>query len=139
MRFRPLALLGAAALPLALGAYVRVHETRTPVAVPTVTMIARDYAIDGPDSLPSGAVTLRLLSRGKELHHLWIARLEGGRTVADLLDSVSARRALPAWAHQVGGPNAPAPGGEARATVTLAAGNYVVACLIPAPTAFPTS
>ena len=65
------ALLSLAVLPLALGAYVR---SRPRDAAPTVTITARDYTLDSPDTLPQGAVTLRLVNQGREFHHVWIAR-----------------------------------------------------------------
>lgn len=130
MKSTSLVLLGAAALPLALGAAVGGRPAPTP-AIPSVTVIATDYALQLPDTLRSGATRFRLVNQGKEFHHLWIARLEQGKTAADLLAALEAKGPLPGWVHEVGGPNAPAPGGEANATVALAPGSYVVACLIP--------
>ncbi|HKT61521.1 MAG TPA: hypothetical protein VJQ46_15810 [Gemmatimonadales bacterium] len=118
------ALLSLAALPLALG-------FRAPVA-PSVTVTAHDYSLELPDTLPAGAVTLRLVNQGKELHHIWMARMEGGHTIDDVLKGLAARQPLPSWLQDIGGPNAPRPeGGEATVTVTLEPGTYVVACLIP--------
>ncbi len=135
MKSIPLTLLSLAILPLALGAYV---ETRAPEAAPTVTITARDYVLESPDTLPEGAVTLRLVNQGKEFHHVWIARLEGGHTVDDVLAALKTRGPLPEWIKDAGGPNAPRPeGGENSATVTLAPGNYIVACLIPSADGIP--
>jgi hypothetical protein len=135
MKSGSLTLLSLAALPLALGAYVQSRPRET---APTVTITARDYTLDSPDTLPEGAVTLRLVNQGKEFHHIWIARLEGGRTVEDVLAALKTRSPLPAWVKDAGGPNAPRPeGGENSATVTLVPGNYIVACLIPGPDGIP--
>jgi hypothetical protein len=135
MKSTPLALLSLAILPLALGAYVHSHVRE---AAPTVTITARDYALETPDTLPEGAVTLRLVNEGKEFHHVWIARLEGGHTVDDVLAALKTRQPLPQWIKDAGGPNAPRPeGGENSATVMLEAGNYIVACLIPSPDGIP--
>ena len=49
-------LLSLAALPLAVG-------FRAPTA-PTVTVTAKDYSLELPDTLPTGAVTLRLVNQG---------------------------------------------------------------------------
>jgi hypothetical protein len=74
---------------------------------------------------------MRLVNRGKEFHHVWVARLEGGKTLEDLLAAMKSPGPLPAWVRDMGGPNAPAPGGgESNATLSLAPGDYVVACLI---------
>jgi hypothetical protein len=67
MRTTSLVLLGAAA-PLALGAYV-VSLPATPAApaIPSVNVIATDYALQAPDTLPAGSVTLRLVNRGADV------------------------------------------------------------------------
>ena len=135
MKSISLGLLGAAALPLALGAYVRTLPGAP--AIPTVTVTATDYAIEAPDTLPAGAVELRLVNRGKEFHHLWVARLEHGRTASDLMAALRRPGPLPSWVRDVGGPNAPAPGGESNATVSLAPGTYTLACLIPSKDGVP--
>jgi hypothetical protein len=123
------ALLSLAVLPLALGAYVQSHGRET---APTVTVTASDYALEMPDTLPEGAVTLRLVNQGKEFHHVWLARIEGGHSVDDVLAALKTRQPLPAWIKDAGGPNAPRPeGGENSATVMLEPGSYIVACLIP--------
>jgi hypothetical protein len=103
MRTTSLVLLGAAA-PLALGADV-VSLPATPAA-------------------PA-------INRGKEFHHLWVARLEQGKTADDLLEALRDPGPLPVWVRDAGGPGAPAPGGESNATVSLLPGTYVLACLIP--------
>src|SRR5215211_7955517 len=117
MKSASLTVLSLAILPLALGAYVQRHGHD---AVPTVTITARDFALEAPDTLPEGAVTLRLVNQGKEFHHVWIARLEGGHTADDVLAALGTRGPLPDWIKDAGGPNAPRPeGGENSATVTL--------------------
>jgi hypothetical protein len=123
-------LLSVTALPLALG-----FRAQT---APTVTVTAHDYRLELPDTLPAGAVTLRLVNQGKEFHHVWIARMDGGHTVDEVLKALAARQPLPVWLKDAGGPNAPRPeGGEASATVTLEPGNYIVACLIPSKDGVP--
>jgi hypothetical protein len=132
MKSTTLALLGAAALPLVLGAYIgRPSAKPASRKLRAVTIVATDYRLEAPDTLPAGATTFRLVNQGKEFHHLWVARLEQGKTVADLLDALETHGPLPAWVRELGGPNAPAPGGEAIGTVALTPGSYVVACLIP--------
>jgi len=89
---------------------------------PVVTVIARDYAFDAPDTVTAGVTTFHLVNRGPSLHHLWLVRLERGKTAADFMQALQAGWRMPSWAVASGGPNAPAPGSESSATVVLAPG-----------------
>lgn len=138
MNLATLALLGTASLPLVLGAHAGGLPTpaRTP-DLPTVTIITNDYTVTAPDTLPAGAVTLRMVNEGKEFHHIWVARLAPGKTADDLLAAMKTPGPLPAWVEDMGGPNAPAPGGVSNATLALAPGSYILACVIPGPDGVP--
>jgi hypothetical protein len=106
--------------------------------VKTATYVAEDYGFSGPDRLPSGAVTIRVVNRGKELHHLQFVKLTHGRSPTDFNALLKKKGAtIPPWALFSGGPNAPVPGGEAAATVNLTPGNYLLLCLIPDKTGTP--
>lgn len=96
-----------------------------------VTVTAVDYGFEAPASVASGTVTLKLVNKGKELHHLAVAKLEQGHTIEDLQKAPPGPP--PEWFKTIGGPNAPALGGSASATVTLEPGNYVLMCFIPSP------
>ncbi|HKU60939.1 MAG TPA: hypothetical protein VJQ44_06970 [Gemmatimonadales bacterium] len=134
MRSLPLTLLGFAAIPAVLGTLA----LRSAPVPPTVAVTAIDYALAAPDTLREGAVTFHLTNRGKEFHHLWVIRLEQGKTLEDFRAALAAGGAFPAWARSLGGPNAPAPqGGEANATLVLAAGRYLLVCGIPGPDGVP--
>ena len=103
-----------------------------------VTITARDYAFEAPDSVEAGYVTLRLLSRGKELHHVQMVRLDDGHTLKDLFEAMKDPSAKPpAWMVEVGGPNAPVPGGESAASLTLVPSRYALICFIPSPDGTP--
>jgi hypothetical protein len=75
------ALLSLAAIPLALSPHASLR---------TVTVTAHDFSLRLPDTLPEGPVTLRLVNEGKEFHHVWIARMEGGHEVQDVLQALAA-------------------------------------------------
>jgi hypothetical protein len=128
MRSLSLTLLGLAAIPAVLGTLA----LRSSPVPPTVAVTATDYALAAPDTLREGAVKFQLTNRGKEFHHLWVVRLKQGKTLDDFRTALSAGGPFPAWARSLGGPNAPAPGGgEANATLVLAAGRYLLLCGIP--------
>ena len=97
-----------------------------------VTVTARDYAFDAPDTVPAGVTTIRLVNKGPELHHVYMIRLEEGKTMADFMKALQAGGGPPpSWIKDVGGPNAPVPGSESKATLLLTAGRYVITCFIP--------
>ena len=96
-----------------------------------LTITARDFRFDAPDTIAACVTTIRLVNRGPDLHHMWIVRLEDGKTEADFVRALKAGGPPPKWAVDVGGPNAPVPGAESNATVTFTPGNYAILCLIP--------
>ena len=99
-----------------------------------VIVRATDYKFDAPDSIPSGATSLRLENLGREVHHLWLVQLKDGRTYDQFvkaMDSWSSPK-MPDWAVDVGGPHDVAPELPAAALVTLEPGRYVLVCYVPA-------
>ncbi len=110
--------------------------TASSVAPLEVNVVTTDYAFDAPDTIPSGLVSLRLLNKGKELHHVQLIRLTGGKTYADVqkfLKEAPPGSPPPAWTEAVGGPNSPPPGSPIVQVVTqeLTPGAYVMLCFIP--------
>jgi hypothetical protein len=109
--------------------------TRPPTAgLPghVVDVVARDFFLQAPDTIPAGLTTLRLrVPQGD--HIAVLMRLDAGHTAADLLRARQAGRPRPPWAHLVGGPGFPAPGGTANATTVLAPGHYLLLCDVAAP------
>jgi uncharacterized cupredoxin-like copper-binding protein len=98
-----------------------------------ITVVARDFAFQGPDEVPAGMVTVQLQNRGSNLHHMAIMRLDEGKTLQDLFAAFQAGGAPPAWAHDLGGPNAPDPGSDANATLMLEPGSYALLCFVDLP------
>ena len=99
----------------------------------TVTVTANDYAFVAPDTIPAGLTEIRLLNRGNEMHHVWMIRLDAGKSLKDLFAVMKPEAPLPSWARDVGGPNTPGPGGEAAAILRLTPGRYAMICVIPSP------
>jgi len=81
----------------------------------TVTVTANDFSFDAPGSVPAGAVTMRLVNSGKELHHAQMVRIEDGKTMDDMAKALKNPGPPPSWVKFVGGPNAVAPGKETHA------------------------
>lgn len=98
-----------------------------------VTVIAKDFAFDAPATVPAGVTTFRLDNQGKAIHHVQILKFEQGKTLNDFLAALKKGGPPPAWAVEVGGPNAPAPGGSSVATVPLEQGSYAFVCFVDVP------
>ena len=127
----PLALLLGAAAFVSTSKVREVHAGA--FKVPVVTVHASEFAFTAPKSIAAGQTTFRLVNDGKQLHHITIFKLEQGKTLKDLEAAMKSDGPPPAWLVSVGGPNAAVPGATIDATLDLAAGNYVLACLIPSP------
>ncbi len=126
-------MLIALSLLLALGV-----TTPSPTFKPAVvTVHANEFAFTAPKSLPAGTITFRMVNDGKQLHHVTIVKLLQGRTLADFEQALRQPGPPPAWAVEVGGPNATGPGQTSEATVTLEPGNYALVCFVPTPGAAP--
>jgi hypothetical protein len=121
-----------AALILGTTAFLSRPDQEHAPNVNVVRVVATDYAFQAPDSIPAGRTEIRLVNKGPELHHVSLFRLTNGKRLADLLEALKVPGPLPAWATDVGGPNAPAPGSESNATLTLEPGRYAMLCFIPA-------
>lgn len=128
---RTLAVL-AAALTVAVGGCA----AGTDMAPATLALdyTANDFSFDGPDTAPAGLTTVTLQNNGAEMHHIALVRLNDGHSMAELIATMEAGGAWPAWAVEAGGPNAPAPGQQLSATLPLEEGTYAVLCFIPSPT-----
>ena len=97
-----------------------------------VTVTATEYKFDAPAAIPAGLTTIRLVSQGRELHHVQLIKLEDGKTLEDFVRAAKASGPPPKWAVDAGGPNPPRPGGGvAEITERLEPGNYVIACFVP--------
>lgn len=104
----------------------------------TVTVYTADYTFTAPDTISSGATTFHLVNRGPSEHHLVLFALPRGMTVArfDHLmrnDSTDGSGTDGTGVLKVGGMDLAAGDTEARATVDLAPGTYVLTCLLPLP------
>ena len=95
-----------------------------------IRMQAHDFAYTLPETVPAGLTTFEMTNDGKELHHAVFFRLEEGKRLADLLEAMKGGTE-PRWAVPVGGPQGPAPGRVASATINLRPGRYAVLCVIP--------
>lgn len=116
--------------------------TASPSVEPTiVTVVARDYSYDAPDTITAGIVSLRLLNKGPEMHHIQLLRFKDGKTYADFaagMKDMKPDAPLPPWAELVVGPNAPTDTTNGQVvTQELVPGSYALLCVIPSPDLVP--
>lgn len=98
----------------------------------SVVFVAHDYSFSGPDRLPAGLTTVRIVNEGRDLHHIQFLKLLQGKSAADFRAAIAADpHHLPDWVHYAGGPNAHGESHVASATVNLTEGDYVLICWIP--------
>lgn len=107
------------------------------LATHTATIYAKDFAFEAPDTISAGLTNFHLVNEGTTLHHVQLVRLDSGKTAADLGAAMKNPGPPPAWAAFIGGPNAPNPGGTFDAMLNVAPGNYVILCLVDAPSHVP--
>jgi hypothetical protein len=94
---------------------------------PEVTITAKEYAFEVPESIGGGVVTLKLANMGKEAHMAYVVRLNDGVTLdqmkAALLQGGDTVLSLVSLA---GGVYTTPPGATQAATLDLKAGDYAV-------------
>ncbi|HKS06017.1 MAG TPA: hypothetical protein VJR92_06855 [Gemmatimonadaceae bacterium] len=112
-------------------------EVPPPPPPNVVSVHATDYAFHAPASIPSGMTTFKLANGGQTFHHIIIARLDSGKTVADAQAAFAKPGPPPAWLANIGGPNASDPNGESNATLDLQPGEYVLYCVVDLPGGVP--
>lgn len=96
---------------------------------PTVTIIASEFAFEAPETMPAGAVTVRMENQGEVSHHAQLIRLDEGKTLEDL-QAAAADGTTPEGVTMVGGPGLAAPGMTSQATVDLRPGTYYWLCFV---------
>lgn len=142
-RFLDRAMMAAVVMTAAAGAAAcgsadaQDAEKSAAVAPQMVTVTARDFSFEAPAEIPAGPTTFQMVNAGQALHHVQLVKLEEGKTVDDLLAAMKAGGPPPAWARNVGGPNAPDPGATSNATVVLEPGNYAMLCFVDIPGGVP--
>src|SRR4051812_37250865 len=76
----------------------------TAAAPKVLTVHAKNYTFDVPDTITGGVVTINLVSEGPapDVHHIDIIRVLGNFTSKDLATEMKAG-GFPAWAKSMGG------------------------------------
>jgi len=106
-------------------------------APPVVEVRGDEYAYVMPEKIGGGVVTMRFTNTGEELHEYALARLDDGKTAADIEAFLAAPKSLeggpPEWIDDVGGVPTLSQDEEVSITRELEQGTYVMLCFVPAP------
>ncbi len=100
-------------------------------APPVVLIEAMDFAFKVPTTAPAGLVTVRLKNTGKALHHVQLARMNPGQTLAEFMTQIRKQPGSVNWRESEGGPTSAIGGQVLEVQMILAPGTYAVWCWIP--------
>jgi hypothetical protein len=127
---RPFILLAAVALLLSACGDDSPRTTRAP-ATRTVDVSATEFAFDVPEEVTGGVVEMRFTNTGGLPHEFALARIEEGKTEADVKAVIESGGEPPEWAEDLAGVPGLSTGQSINVTRTLEPGSYVFLCFFP--------
>jgi len=111
-----------AALPYAVAAPAHMAAART------LVVISYEYAFQAPEQVAAGAVTVRLVNRGKMGHQAALLRLDDSSSLVRVMRSLVADTAHTSGVHGIGGVESALPGDSGETILVLRPGRYVIVC-----------
>jgi hypothetical protein len=103
----------------------------SPEAATAVSVTATEYAFDVPAEVQGGVVKMAFTNAGGLAHEFAFARIEEGKTEADVEAVVATRQEPPGWMEDVAGVPGLSPGESVTVTRTLEPGTYAFLCFFP--------
>lgn len=131
MRRSLIAALGATALVLAA------CSTSDRGGATAVDVTATEYTFEVPAEVAGGVVEMRFTNTGAFPHEFAFARIEEGKTEADVKAVIESGEEPPEWAEDVASVPGLSPGESVTVTRTLEPGSYVFLCFFPDPEGTP--
>ena len=129
-RTRRLAAISAAAVipaALALAACGSSNDEATKLAVSVADAGKGKFTMTAPSQVDGGLVEVTLSNKGKEPHEAQLVRVDGNRSIDDVLKTVTSDSPkTPSWLHAEGGVGTVAPGQRGTSTVNLDPGHYAI-------------
>lgn len=126
-RARQATRIAAVVSALLLGCTLKAEERRE-VPIPDLVITATDFSFAAPDTVEAGLRRIRLVSRGKEPHHVQLLRLDDGTTADQVLQLANRDEPVIAGVTYLGGPDVPPPGAEGEVVADLTPGRYLMLC-----------
>jgi hypothetical protein len=99
---------------------------------PVIEYALGDYYFHGPDTIPSGTVTIKLKLESEAGHVLDLIRLDSGKRIGDLMAAGESAYDS-SWVKPVGGGITSREGTDPTYTLKLEPGVYVLLCYFNAP------
>jgi uncharacterized cupredoxin-like copper-binding protein len=91
-------------------------------------VVATDFALAAPATVPAGPTRVRLANQGGAWHDAMITRLPEGATAEGYVAGARAGEAFPVGAVDLGGPGLIAAGDSSEVVLQLEPGRYVIVC-----------
>lgn len=136
-----LALFAAAALALSAcasdGDEGGGGPTTSAPATTVVDVSATEYEFDVPAEVTGGVVEMQFTNTGGLPHEFAFARIEEGKTEADIKAVIDSGEEPPKWAEDMAGVPALSPGQSITVTRSLEPGSYAFLCFFPDPEGTP--
>jgi uncharacterized cupredoxin-like copper-binding protein len=108
------------------------EESPTGASAPTsVDVFATEFAFDVPAEVPGGVVEMRFTNTGGLPHEFGFARIDEGKTEADVKAVIDSEMEPPGWIEDVAGVPGLSPGRSISVTRTLEPGTYLFVCFFP--------
>lgn len=111
-----------AALPNAVAAPAHKGAART------LVVTSYEYAFQAPEQVGAGAVTVRLVNRGKMGHQAAFLRLDDSSSLVRVMRALVADTAHTTGVRGVGGVENALPGDSSETIIVLRPGRYVIVC-----------
>ena len=112
-------------------------STESPEAAAAEDVTATEYSFAVPGEVAGGVVQMRFTNTGGYPHEFAFARIEEGKTEADVKAVIESGEEPPEWAEDVAGVPALSPRQSIAITRTLEPGSYVFLCFFPDPEGTP--
>jgi uncharacterized cupredoxin-like copper-binding protein len=105
----------------------------------SLALVGREYSFEGPTTATAGVTTISLQNAGQEEHQAQLARINDGKTFADLTNALATGDPTNALGLVTlfGGPTAVVPGATVQTTADLTPGTYAFLCFFSAPDGLP--